>query len=61
MEFNNKISLIKDAIYKGVIIDLNKFLLELLNIIEKLNSLNLCYWDFHQKTYMRIMMESHLS
>lgn len=33
MEFNNKISLIKDAIYKGVIIDLNKFLLELLNII----------------------------
>ena len=49
MEFNNKISLIKDAIYKGVIIDLNKFLLELLNIIEKLNSLNLCYWDFHQK------------
>ena len=48
-QFNKDLHLIEDAIYLGIIKDINTFISELLRIIEELNRMNMCYWDFHRK------------
>lgn len=48
-QFNRDLHLIEDALYLGIIKDINTFISELLKIIEKLNKMNMCYWDFHRK------------
>ena len=47
MKYYKKLKQVNEAIKKGIIKDIETFALELLNIIEELNKLNLCYWDFH--------------
>lgn len=47
-EFKNDIHLVEDAIYLGIINNINEFISELLKIVEELNKLNMCYWDFHR-------------
>ena len=48
MEYYKNLNKIKKAMELGIINDLEKYALELLSIIEKLNDLNMCYWDFHR-------------
>ena len=47
MEYYKKLKRIKEALKKGLIKDLNEYLFNLIVIVEKLNELNLIYWDFH--------------
>lgn len=47
MKYYKKLKQVNEAIKKGIIKDVEKYALELLTIIEELNRLNLCYWDFH--------------
>ena len=47
MKYYKKIYQVEQAIQNGLIKDIEKYALELLSIIEELNKLNLCYWDFH--------------
>lgn len=47
MKYYKKLKEVNEAIKKGIIKDIEKFAIELLQIIEELNKLNLCYWDFH--------------
>lgn len=47
-KFNNKLHQILDAIFLGIIPNEETFIIELINIIEELNKLGFCYWDFHK-------------
>ena len=47
MKYYKKLKQVNNAIKSGIIKDIEQFSLELLQIIDKLNKLNLCYWDFH--------------
>lgn len=52
MEYYKKLKKINSALNLGIIKDIEIYVLELLEIIEKLNSLNLCYWDFHNSNIL---------
>jgi len=52
MKYYKKLKQVQEAIEKGIIEDIEKYALELLSIIEKLNKLNLCYWDFHDENIL---------
>lgn len=47
MKYYKKLKQVNTAIKKGIIKDIEKFALELLQIVDELNKLDLCYWDFH--------------
>lgn len=47
MKYYKKLKQVDEALKKGIIKDIETFSLELLQIIDELNKLNLCYWDFH--------------
>ena len=47
-QFNNKLRQVLDALFLGIIPNEETFILELINIIEELNKLGFCYWDFHK-------------
>lgn len=47
-QFKNKLRQVLDALYLGIIPNEESFVLELINIIEELNKLGFCYWDFHR-------------
>ncbi len=46
--FNNELRQVEDAIYLGLIKGEEQFAILLLSLIEELNRLELCYWDFHR-------------
>lgn len=52
MEYYKKLKNINSALDLGIIKDVEVYALELLEIIKKLNSLNLCYWDFHNSNIL---------
>lgn len=52
MKYYKKLHDVEEAIKKGIIKDIEKYALELLSIIEELNKLNLCYWDFHYQNIL---------
>ena len=52
MQYYKKLHDVEEAIKKGIIKDIEKYALELLSIIEELNKLNLCYWDFHYQNIL---------
>lgn len=52
MKYYKKLKEIREAEAKGRIKDIEQFSIELLQIIDKLNNLNLCYWDFHSKNIL---------
>lgn len=52
MRYYKKLRQVEEAIAKGIIKDIEKYALELLAIIEELNKLNLCYWDFHYENIL---------
>lgn len=52
MKYYKKLKQIKEAEEKGEIRNIEKFAIELLLIIEELNKLNLCYWDFHSQNIL---------
>lgn len=47
MKYYRRLHKVQTAIRKGIVKDIEQYALELLAIIEELNKLNLCYWDFH--------------
>lgn len=47
-KFRNDLHIVEDAEYLRIIKDINEFIRKLINIIEELNKMNFCYWDFHQ-------------
>lgn len=46
--FNNNLRQVADAIYLKLVKGEEQFALELISLVEKLNSINMCYWDFHR-------------
>ena len=52
MNYYKKLKQVEEAIKKGIIKDIEKYSLELLSIIEELNKLHLCYWDFHEENIL---------
>ena len=52
MKYYKKLHDVEEAIKKGIIKDIEKYALELLAIIEELNKLKLCYWDFHHENIL---------
>lgn len=47
-EFNTKLHLVDDAVSLGIITDKTLFIQQLFSIIEQLNEIDMCYWDFHK-------------
>lgn len=47
-KFQSNLHIVEDAEYLGIITDINEYIWKLIQIIEKLNKLNMCYWDFHR-------------
>ncbi len=54
MNYYRKLKQVDDAIKSGIIVDIEKFSLELISIIDELNKLNLCYWDIH---YLNVLSD----
>ena len=52
MEYYKKLKRIREAIKSGRIKDINEYMLNLLTIIEKLNELNLIYYDIHDNNVL---------
>lgn len=47
-QFNNQLHQVEDAEFLKIIKNTEDFAIKLISIIENLNSLNMCYWDFHR-------------
>ncbi len=47
-DFNNKLRQVEDALFLEIIKDEEQFATLLLTLIDELNKLDLCYWDFHR-------------
>lgn len=52
MKYYKKLKQIKDCLDRNIIKSLDNYIIELLKIIEELNSLNLIYWDFHERNIL---------
>ena len=52
IEYYKKLKRIREAIKSGRIKDINEYMLNLLTIIEKLNELNLIYYDIHDNNVL---------